>query len=78
MQLNVSCCYTSWCSVTQELMEDIVEAEDEPQLDSQDAAAGTAASAEQRPRSGKGSKSGKIGKLLYGAEGRSWNYVPTC
>ena len=55
-----------------------MEAEDEPPLDSQDAAAGTAASAEQRPRSGKGNKSGKIGKLLYGAEGRSWNYVPTC
>jgi hypothetical protein len=61
-----------------ELMEDIVEAEEEPPLDSQDAAAGTAGGGEPRPKSGKGSKPGKIGKLLYGSEGRSWNYVPTC
>ena len=59
-------------------MEDIVEAEEEPPLDSQDTAAGLSAGGEQRPKSGKGNKSGKIGKLLYGAEGRSWNYVPTC
>ena len=64
--------------VAQELMEDIVEAEEEPPLDSQDAAAGTAGGGEQRLKGSKGGKSGKIGKLLYGSEGRSWNYVPTC
>ena len=55
----------------QELMEDIVEAEEEAPLDPADPAA------DQRARSGKG-RGGRLGKLLYGAENPSWGYVPTC
>lgn len=33
---------------------------------------------EQRAKGSKTTKAAKLGKLLYGADNPSWNYVPTC
>lgn len=61
----------------QELMEDIVEAEEEPPLDPAEASVQAAAIAEQRAKGLKG-KAGKIGNLLYGGNMPTWGYMPTC
>jgi hypothetical protein len=74
--LTMAWAHTPDPHAAQELMEDIVEADEEPPLDfTAEPPAGSAS--EQRGKGPKG-KAGKLGKLLYGADNPSWNYVPTC